>query len=83
MAITKILILAMDSSLAQMGLPIKWLAQQDFVIMQRRTNVTGPATYHVVSLLIYFSYFSFSQSALGFSLRLSIIFLNCCNVVKK
>ena len=33
MAITKILILAMDSSLAQMGLPIKWLAQQDFVIM--------------------------------------------------
>ena len=45
--------------------------------------MTGPATYHVVSLLIYFSYFSFSQSALGFSLRLSIIFLNCCNAVKK
>ena len=54
MAITKIPILAMDLFPAQMGLLIKWLAQQDFVIMQRRTNVTGPETYHVVSLLIYF-----------------------------
>ena len=56
MAITKIPILVTDSSPAQMGLPIKWLAQHDFVIMQRRTNATGPKTYHVVSLLIYFYY---------------------------
>ena len=33
MAITKIPILAMDLFPAQMGLLIKWLAQQDFVIM--------------------------------------------------
>jgi len=59
MAITKILILAMDSSPAQMGLLIKWLAQQDFIIMHRRTNVTGPKKYHVVSLLISFFLFSF------------------------
>ena len=64
MAITKIPILAMDSSPAQMGLLIKWLAQQDFVIMHRRTNVTGPRTYHVVSLLIYFYYSLFSQCQL-------------------
>ena len=64
MAITKIPILVMDSSPAQMGLPIKWLAQQDFVIMQRRTSATGPKTYHVVSLLIYFYYCLFSQCQL-------------------
>ena len=64
MAITKIPILAMDSSPAQMGLLIKWLAQQDFVIMHRRTNVTGSETYHVVSLLIYFYNCLFSQCQL-------------------
>ena len=62
MVITKIPILVMDLFPAQMGLPIKWLAQQDFVIMQRRTNVTGPKTYHVVSLLIYFLIFFQSVS---------------------
>ena len=64
MAITKIPILAMDSSPAQMGLPIKWLAQQDFVIMQTRTNVTGQKTYLVVSLLVYFYYCLFNQCQL-------------------
>ena len=57
MAITKIPILAMDLFPAQMGLLIKWLALQDFAIMHRRTNVTGPETYHVVSFLIYFLIF--------------------------
>ena len=69
MAITKIPILAMDLFPAQMGLLIKWLAQQDFVIMQRRTNVTGPETYHVVSLNL-FSYFTFLHHMHSFYSRI-------------